>query len=283
MALLASLPAMAQRQGSSNRPQQAPRSYTAEFTALADKVAAALQVRIVVDPSVFVPAPPQEPQTLDSPDATIAAMVAGLKDTSWRKVYLQKSETSASLRPERLAAMVRALDTLETGGIVLENPATRRAVSVQKNLPVLPGFRDELRERKFDEAGIYVIYSTVGGGLGGSIEDRFLDLQRQQLELMTQMDPDALADTFAKGMQMWASLDPQTQSRLMSNMMRAGTQMFMRMDPAARANLVGGMVRSGMEMWANMPPDQRARMMQDMMQLGQQLQGQMGGPGAGRP
>ncbi len=282
-ALICCTPAFAQRsQGARSQNRPAPQSYTAELAAIAEKIGAALQVRIVVDPSVFVPSPPKEPAALTNPDAAVAALVSGLKDTSWRKVYMLQAEAAASQRPERLAAMVRALDTLETGGLVLENPATRRAMSLQKNLPVLPGFSDELRQRQFDPNGVYVIYSTVGGGLGASLEDRFLDLQRQQLELMMQMDPDALAETFAKGMQMWSSLDPQTQSRLMGNMMRAGTQMFMRMDPNTRANLMGGMMRSGMEMWANMPPDERAKLTQEMMQMGQQAMGGMG-QGGGRP
>ncbi|NLH99992.1 MAG: hypothetical protein GX446_10955 [Chthonomonadales bacterium] len=278
-ALVGGASAQAQR----NTARKAPQSFTADFAAMAQKVGQAMNVRIVVDPTVFVATPPKEPQILDTPEATVAAMVSGLKDVAWRKVYLMQSESTSGLRPERLAAMVRALDMLETGGLVLENPATRRAISVQKNLPVLPGFGDELRQRQFDPNAVYVIYSTVGGGLGGTIEDKFLDLQRQQLELMMQMDPDALAETFAKGMQMWSSLDPQTQSRLFGNMMRAGTQMFMNMDPGVRANLIGGMMRSGMEMWANMPPDQRARITQEMMQMGQQIMGQMGGAGGGRP
>jgi hypothetical protein len=269
-------------QASGAQARKQAKSYTAELAAQAEKLAAAHDVRIAVDPSIFVPTPPKEIAPKDSADATVAALCAGLKDVAWRKVYLLQSEARGQMRPERLAAIVRALDLIETGGLVLENPATRRAMSLQKNLPVLPGFGDELRQRQFDPGGIYVIYSTIGGGFGQSVEDRFLDLQRQQLELMMQLDPDALAETFAKGMQMWSSLDPQTQSRLFGNMMQAGMQMFMKMDPAVRTNLIGGMMRSSMEMWANMPPDQRAKLTQEMMQMGQQLGNDLRA-GGGRP
>lgn len=268
----------ANRRAEAGTRSQAPRSYTAEMTAAAEAVGKAFEVKVVVDPALFVPAPPAEPKEAQSADAAVNALVAGLKNAAWRKVYLTQSEASAGIPAARLAAMVRAVDVLETGGLVLENPATRRAISLQKNMPILPGFAEELRSLRFNPAPVYVIYSTLGGGAGGSAEEKFLDLQRQQLELMMQMDPDALAETFAKGMQMWASLDPQTRSRMMANMMQAGTQMFMQMAPAARAELVGTMMRSSMEMWANMPAEQRQRLTQEMMQLGQQLGGQMGAP-----
>lgn len=281
---MTAIPAFAQRTtGRDAQPKQQAQSYTAQLTALAERLGTALQTRIVVDPSIFVPTPPPEIAAKETADATVVALVSGLKDVAWRKVYLTQAEAKGGMRPERLAAMVRALDMLETGGLVLENPSTRRAMSLQKNLPVLPGFGDELRQLRFDPAAIYVIYSTLGGGMGKSVEDRFLDLQRQQLELMMQMEPEALAETFAKGMQMWSSLDPQTQSRLFGNMMQAGMSMFMRMDPAVRTNMIGGMMRSSMEMWANMPADQRAKLTQEMMQMGQQIGQQMGGGQGGRP
>lgn len=271
-----------QRQG---RPQP-PRSYTPELTAVVEKLAKDYQVRIVVDPAIFLPAPPAEIGQVRAVDEAIVRLTEGVKGVAWRKVYLTKSEAGSGIPAARLAAMVRAVDILETGGLVLENPGTRRATSLQKNLPVLPGFAEELRSLNFEPTPVYVIYSTAGGGSGSNIQDKFLDLQRQQMELMMQMDPDTLASAMAQGMQMLMGLDPQTRSRLIGNMMQAGMQMFMQMDPGVRMEMVGGLVRSSMEMWANMPQDQRQRFMQEMMQMGQQLGQQLGGPGGtppGRP
>jgi len=286
--LLAGLTCAAFGQGAESRrgqgaPAQGPKSYTADFVAVADTVGKAHGIKIVVDPGLFVAAPPAEPKQAASAEAAVNSLVAPVKNCAWRKVYMMRNEASSGIPAGRLAAMVRAIDILETGGLVLENPATRRAVSLQKNMPVLPGFADELKSLRFDPAPVYVVYSTLGAGSGGSAQDKFLDLQRQQLELMMQMDADTLAGSMAQAMQMLSSLDPQTRTQLFGTMMRAGTQMFMQMDPQARTEMIGGMMRSGMEMWASMPPDQREKLTRDMMQMGQQIMGQMGGPPGGRP
>lgn len=276
---------LATSSGAQSRAQrpEGPRSYTVELATMAESLGKKFNARVVVDPTLFVPAPPTEPASANTIEEAVQALVSGIRNAAWRKVYLTRSEASAGIPAAKLASMVRAVDMLETGGLVLENPGTRRAVSLQKNLPILPGFAEELQSLNFDPVPVYVIYSTVGGGSGGNVQDRFLDLQRQQLELMMQMDPDTLASAMAQGMQMFMSLDPQTRSQLVGHMMRSGMQMFMQMDPRARTELVGGLVRSSMEMWSNLPPEQRQRFMQDMMQMGQQIMGQMGGPPRLRP
>jgi len=282
LVLAALLCEQATAQTQRGRPQ-GPRSYTPEFVAVTEQIAKRFDARIVVDPGLFVAAPPSDPVQAKSVDEAVTALTGGLKNAAWRKVYLTRSEAASGLPAAKLAAMVRALDALETGGLVLENPGTRRAVSFQKNLPILPGFAEELRSLNFEPVPVYVIYSTLGEGTGGSVQDRFLDLQRQQLELIMQMDPDTLSDAMAQSMQMFMSLDPQTRSQFVGNMMRAGMQMFMNLDPRIRNEMVGGLVRSGMEMWSNMPPEQRQRFMQEMMQMGQQLFGQAGGQAGARP
>ncbi|NUQ70508.1 MAG: hypothetical protein HUU17_06760 [Chthonomonadales bacterium] len=268
--------------GQQKRPE-APKSYRAEFGVVAESLANTYNVRLIVDPGLFIASPPTPPKEARSIEEALNMLLKGVTNSAWRRAYLGQAESSAGPNPARLAAMVRAIDSLETGGLVLENPTTRRAVSYQKNMPVLQGFHEELKSLKFDPVPIYVVYSTLGGGEGGSAQDRFLDLQRQQMELMMQMDPDTLASAMAQGMQMWMSLDPASRSRMLGTMMQAGTQMFMQMDPRTRTELVGGMMRSGMEMWANMPPDQRQRMTQEMMQMGQELANQRGGSPGGRP
>lgn len=280
-AVLALVLAQAQAQQQQGM-QQGPRNFAPDFIAAAEQVGKAFNARVVVDPSIYVPAPPASTENAKSVEEALGKLVSGVKNVAWRKLYLTRSEANAGIPAARLAAIVRVVDTLETGGLVLENPGTKRALSVQKNLPVLPGFLSELESLNFATTPIYVIYSTVGGGSGATPQERFLDLQRQQLELLTQMDPDTLAASMGQAMQMLMSVDPQTRSLLLGNMMRAGTQMFMQMDPRMRAELVGSVVRSGMQMWASMPPAERERFMGEMMRMGQEIMGQMGG-GPGRP
>jgi len=262
---------------------QPPKSYTTELTALAERIGKDFQVRIVVDPAVFVPVPPTDPGEIKSVDEAMVKLLGYTKTAAWRRVYLTRSEATSGIPAAKLAAMVRAIDSLQTGGLVIEDPGTRRACSLQKNLPVMPGFSDELVSLSFEPTPVYVLYSTLGGGSGGTLQDKLLDLQRQQYELLMQMDPDTLASAMSQSMQMLMALDPQTRSRIMGNMMQGSMRMLTQMDPRTRNEMVAGMIRTSMETWNSMPEQDRKQFTQEMMRMGQELGQQFGQQGGGMP
>lgn len=243
------------RPGMQQRPLP-PRNYWKEFKGYADDVAAKYQAKVVVDPGLFVSAKPG-PASGDTIEAALNSLVGQVKNCAWRRVYLKAGAVPS---PEQLAAAVRALEMIQESGLVLENPASKRATSFLKGFPVGPSFTEDLAAQQFATAPVYVIFSTSPGpDASKSLEDRYMDLQRQQLEMMMQMTPDQLQAAMARGMQMWQSLDPATRSQMMGQMMRAGMQMFM-----------------------NMPPEQRQQLMQDVFQSMQGAFGP-GGPPPGPP
>jgi len=248
-------PAPGFRPGMQQRPLP-PRNYWKEFKGYADDVATKFQAKVVVDPTLFVSAKPG-PATGDTVEAALNSLVAQVKNCAWRRVYLKSGSTPS---PDRLAAAVRALETIEESGLVLENPASKRATSFLKGFPVSPSFTEDLAAQQFATTPVYVIFSTAPGvDASKSLEDRYMDLQRQQLEMLMQMSPDQLQAAMTRGMQMWQNLDPATRTQMMGQMMRAGMQMFM-----------------------NMPPEQRQQLMQEVFQSMQGTFGP-GGPPPGPP
>src|SRR5205085_10191923 len=114
----------------------------------------------------------------------------------------------------------------EQAGIVLENPATRRATTYIKNFEVPQNFDQALEPQQSSQPGVYVILTTLEGPGAQSPEDRFFDLQREQMEMMMQMDPDQLSQAMSHGMDLWMNMDPALRGQMMGQMMKAGMQMF---------------------------------------------------------
>jgi hypothetical protein len=247
-----------QRQGAIRRP--APKLYLKELQALAERLSKAHDVKIVVDPALIVARAPKEPTPGASIEQALDELSAQIRSATWRRIFIHQGQMSALPAPEKLAATVRALDLIEQSGVVMENPANRRVTYFVKNQPVTPEFEQQLDAQQISKTPIYVLYnpsSAADPNANKSPEERMLDLQRQQMEMMMQMDPDQMANAMSQGMQMWMNLDPQT-----------------------RAQFVGNMIRAGMNMWQNMPAEQRQQMMQEMMNMSQQF---FGGGGGGRP
>jgi hypothetical protein len=245
-----------QNRGVLNQRRPAPKNYNAELKLIAENVAQRLNIRIVVDPALFVAAAPKAPAEAQTPEQAMAALVATLKEASWRRVYLTQAQASAVPAAAKLAASVRALDQLEQSGIVLENPQTKKATTYVKNYNVSPTFNEDLTAGQFSPTPIYVIYSTNPFASAMSPQDRMMDLQKQQMEMMMNMSPEEVGEAMSRGMQLWQN-------------------------PATRQQMMGTMMKAGMQMFQNMSPEQRNEMMQQSMQIFQQSFGGQGGPGAG--
>jgi hypothetical protein len=246
----------ANRQGVRLTPrQQQKKNFLPELRAVTEGLAKAAEVKIVVDPALFVPTAPKSPSTDLALDRALDLITSSIKGSSWRRVYLQTGATTTLPPADKLAASVRALEQLEHGGLVLENPATKKATTYLKNYSISQSFTEELQAGQFSPSPIYVVYATTASADAKSMEDRFADLQRQQMELMMQMSPEE-----------------------MSAAMEHGMNQFMNMDPAVRQQMMGNMMQAGMRMFMNMPPDQRNQMFQNM---GQMFQGFGGAPGGG--
>lgn len=236
-----------QRPPSQTRPgtrRPAPKNFFNDLRALTDKLSDRYSVKVVTDPAIVVTTMPTRPAEDASLNAALDSLAGQLKRTAWRRVYVKAAQANAVTDPGKLASSVRALELVEHSGLVLENPMTRQATAYVKNYPVSGSFSQELEDQQFSQKAIYVLFSTdPRADASKTMEDRMADLQREQMDLMMQMDPDQLSNAMARGM-----------------------QMFMNLDPASRAQYMGTMMRAGMQMFQNMPADQRQQLMQDVFQ-----------------
>jgi len=232
----------------------APRSFLNELRALIDTLEKRYAVKIVVDPALVVTSKPSAPsETLDV-DGALTSVTGQLRhNAAWRRVYLSQAQASNPPSPEKLADAVRGLDRIEQTGLVMENPSNKRVTTfVRFNIPA--NFAEELEAQQFSTEPIYVLYNTTAltsVGAGKSLQERFADLQAQQMEMMMQMSPEEAAQAMEQGMQMWMKMDPQTRAQFMGTMMRAGMQMWSSMPPQMRQELMGDMIRFGQMMMMN--------------------------------
>jgi hypothetical protein len=264
LALVPLSPAYAQLgnpQGANRSPafkKAAPKNYFSVLKEITETLSTKFKARIVADPAIFVATKPVAPNESTNIVIAMDSLVSQLKRASWRRLYLTQNQGSVLPAAEKLAASVRAMELVEQSGIVLENPATRKLTTFVKNFAAPANLEAELKAQEFNPDAVYVIYSTELGADGAkSAEDRFFDLQKEQMDMMMQMDGDQLSQAMARGMDLYAQLDPATRSALMGQMMRAGMQMFM-----------------------NMPADQRQALMQDAASM---FGGLTGGLGPGKP
>ena len=238
----------------------APQNHLAELKAAAEALAKQHEVRIVVDPSLWVPGKPKAPDQSLSLNAALDYLAGQVRKASWKKVYL-KGVQGVTIPADKLAESVRAVDAIEQAGLVVETPGTRRASTIIKNYEVSEEFGKDLEAQQFDSGGIYVIYNTTPGiAMGKSTTDRLADMQRESMELMMQLDDQQLQDAVQRGL-----------------------DMFMNMDPGLRSKFMGMQMRAGMQAFMNMPADQRNQLMQEMMQFGQGMFGGQGAPPGRRP
>ncbi len=248
-------PAGQNGQGGQMGQRQPPKNYLAELKTVADDVAKRYQVKIVVDPAAFVAATPKIASNATTIETAMDSLAKQVRGGTWRRAYLNQTQANTVPAPEKLVDVVRALDRVEQSGIILENPATKRATAYMKNYAVSSTFKDDLAAQSFNTAPVYVLYAAAEAG-GTPDMDRFMDLQRQQMDMMMRMDPDSMARAMQNSMNMFMSADPQTRQQFMGNMMRSGMQMFM-----------------------NMPAEQRNALMQEAMRNAQQMFGGQGGQG----
>jgi hypothetical protein len=239
-AQIGTLQGQGNRQGRlANRPLP-KRNYLPELRAVVDSLAKRTESKILVDPSLFVAAAPKPPAEDASLDKALDQLVLAVKGSSWKKVYLQQNNNTLTPSPDKLANSVRTLDQLEHSGLVLENPVTKKATTYLKNYAVSNSFVEDLQAGQFNTTPVYILYATTVSLESKSVEERFADLQRQQMEMMMNMSPEEMTQAMQASMQSFMNMDPQMRTRMMGNMMQAGVQMFQSMPADQRMQLLQG-------------------------------------------
>src|SRR5262249_17181953 len=123
---------------------------------------------------------------------------------------------------EKLATAVRALERLEIGDLVLEDPAARRTISYLKNQPRSASFERELARWKLSQKPVYLFYSTTPAARGGTLAERSASLQREQMTLMLGMSAAQMEQSMEEVLQAFRSADTARRTRLLGLPVMAG-------------------------------------------------------------
>ena len=233
-----------------------PKNFNKELTAIGNDLGKAFETRVVIDPQLFVPTLPKAPAEAGTVDAALDVLARNIPGATWRKVYMNQIEGTSGVSPEKLANVVRSLDTIEQTGIVMENPSTSKATSFLKNFPKPPNFEEALTSQQFSPKPIYILYASRLAA-GNSPVDELMAMQKRQMELMMQLSPQQMTEMMTKGIEMFTQMDPQTRSRMMGQMMQSGMQMFQSMSPEARNQLLQGFGGLGGIPGGGVPPGGR--------------------------
>jgi hypothetical protein len=211
----------AARRGGPHRPLPVQSGRRGDPKALAAALSGRFGVTVLVDPALAVASPPELPAMDASVEGAFAAVTRELPGSAWRRVYLTEAQQKRLPSAEKLAAWVRTLEQLEPDRLVLQQAATRPATVYRKAEPLeaLPALR---RRGGFGDQPIYLILSTTPAARGGTLEERLLDLQRQQIGLMLRLSPEQMAQTMAQTIRAFPAADAGTRARLMALPAMAG-------------------------------------------------------------
>jgi hypothetical protein len=192
------------------------RALKAVTAALADRYAAVF----AVDPALFVAVPPETPDADLPIEQALEVLVTPLAGAVWRRIHLPEAQIRELRRAhvvEKLATAVRTLEGLECGDMVLEDAEKRRNTLYRRHAAAAEGEPAEPGTRP-----VYLLYSTAPAARGHTLGERFADLQRQQMALMLQMGPDAMAGAMAHLLQAYEAADSATRTRLLGLPVTAG-------------------------------------------------------------
>jgi hypothetical protein len=210
----------------------------------AQEVAQKFKVQIIVDPALTVRVTPTQADTLEK---ALDELVANARDVVWRKVYTNKV-LGMEPNPEQILSAVRALLTIELGGVMVVNPRSATLNSFVANYPAPPNLEDTLEQMQppFSAKPVYVILNPRPqlAALRGTPTEQFAQLQQQLFELMAKMSPEERSQALRAGMQMW-----------------------MNADPALRNQMIFEGMRMSFEYWQSLSPEQQ----REMMELGRKF------------
>lgn len=217
---------MAHGQAGAGAPSTAPRSFLPEVRQIASEIAKRFNARVVVDPSLVPQAQPRNPAEAETIEAALDLLCRQVRAAAWRRVYLNQVQFNTLPAAEKLAETVRMMTRIEQTGVVVENPATRRASAFLRDYAVSPTFKDELAAQQFSTVPVYVIYRTTDQTAQEAAAESYADLQRKQFEMLSQMDPQTRAQALQQSIQAMMSADPQTRQQFLQFLQQARMMLF---------------------------------------------------------
>jgi hypothetical protein len=208
---------------------QSPRSVT--VGAVVVSLAAKHEVTIVLDPSLSAGSLPQGFTPETTVTRSLDLLSARVKEANWQRIQLPKNATRADA--ERICAEVRAVVGTTARPFAVEDHSRKRTV-------IVSGLATSDSESK----NIYVIFDRTLPADGLTNSDRFAQMQREMMDLMSGLPPEQR-----------------------SNPMTAWVRVLQSSDKSTIETELRPMSDAGMKMWNQASPGQRQDMMRDGMQV----------------
>lgn len=234
--------------GAQTRPERDPRTIQTALKEIVRGLDERYKATILLDPAIVPAASPSAPDMNLPVEKAITVLAASLKDVKWRRIYPKASALNLAPPAERLAATARLLDTIDRS-LIVEERGQKRITSylMEKAIDFRPSGKEAAAY--FSDKSVYLLYSTAAPADGRTDEERFDDLQSQQMQILQRMSPALTPNP----MRLWMErLQRQTQGQT----------------PAAIEKLLTPIGQAGTQLWDSTPPEQRQKMIEAAMKVG---------------
>ncbi|MCW3096533.1 MAG: hypothetical protein JWL77_2151 [Chthonomonadaceae bacterium] len=194
----------------------APQNHLDTLRDIATMLAKRYDVRILIDPALFVSAPPRRPFEEMTPTQALDLLAQSLPDSAWRGIY-QKPPTAAppALSARSLAATMRLLDHMPPALLHLENAASQRSVTLQSDLAAteLP---TKVTAHGFAARPTYLLYATQDAtDRSLSVAQRLEQLQRQQMEQLLNLNSSQMNQVMIDALAQYSGGTAETSDQMM--------------------------------------------------------------------
>ena len=171
-------------------------------------------IRILIDPTLFVPTPPVRPSKEKTLIQALDLLTQSLSGSAWHVVY-QKPPTAASPSARSLAVTMRLLDHMPPALLHLENAASQQSVTLQSDLTTTE-FPAKVTAHHFAAHPIYLLYATqeeTDPSL--SVAQRLGLLQRQQMEQLLNLNSSQMNQAMTDALAQYSSGTAETSDQMM--------------------------------------------------------------------
>ncbi len=205
----------------------------------AQELAQKFKVQIVVDPALTLRVNPPQADDLER---ALDEMTTQARDVVWRKVYTNKV-LGAEPNAEQILSAVRALITIELGGVMVVNPRAATLNSFVANYPAPPDLENTLEQMQppFSAKPVYVILNPKPQGataLRGSKTEQFAQMQQQLMDLLAKMSPEERQQALQSAMSMWMNADPNLRNQMIFEGMRMSFEYWQTLSPEQQREMM---------------------------------------------
>ncbi|MCW3052329.1 MAG: hypothetical protein JWN14_1499 [Chthonomonadales bacterium] len=195
----------------------APQNHLDTLREIAAILAKQYDIRILIDPTLFVPTPPVRPSKEKTLIQALDLLTQSIPASAWHAVY-QKPPTAASPTTpsaRSLAVTMRLLDHMPPALLHLENAVSRQSVTLQSDLTITE-FPAKVIAHHFAARPTYLLYATLEETDPSlSVAQRLGLLQRQQMEQLLNLNSSQMNQVMTEALAQYSSGTAETSDQMM--------------------------------------------------------------------